>query len=495
MSMIGYDFFEIPSNPSVSSSVNFTNNISFTIDQPTDAYISGTKSYISLGLQIVMTREDNTQHPLEPIINTATANARITPLIISVPYITPNPCGALFQNVSCSVNNNELTNYQNPAQTNTLYRMLYESEAEQRTVNSTNAIIPMSQDDLGTTAYATTDMTGALEAQLGANAGTLAGKLSKRMIYALKNQYNFNKRTTNKLNFQVPCPLFYSNDLIYVGSNGNIKLTFNVDSSNWYKNLIQIAGSNTCTLANGQAYDITNLSGGFSKCTINVSVTDFKLYIARAFSLSIPRNITQTYHLKQYSTFSAPLSVGGTLNNFTFSFKDNRRITHIIVAFFNARGTTFKSSPTDFSSSFAINGNGEQQITNDGMTNLKKLTINFGGHIYPTSTYNLENSVANSNTNDLARAYIDMVMNTDSIRDRSGCLLDFSKWLCQPIYAFRTHQNIENVSNTCSIACEVSQNASATNIFVLGLYDEYLSLSYGNNGEWLSYAVNANKAV
>ena len=63
MSMIGYDFFEIPSNPSVSSSVNFTNNISFTIDQPTDAYISGTKSYISLGLQIVMTREDNTPHP------------------------------------------------------------------------------------------------------------------------------------------------------------------------------------------------------------------------------------------------------------------------------------------------------------------------------------------------------------------------------------------------------------------------------------------------
>ena len=48
--------------------------------------------------------------------------------------------------------------------------------------------------------------------------------------------------------------------------------------------------------------------------------------------------------------------------------KQNRRITHIIIAFTQNSQNPFKSTPTDFSSGFTINGNNETNITTDGMS-------------------------------------------------------------------------------------------------------------------------------
>ena len=485
-SVYGYDFIEVSSSPSISSSSTFNNDIKFQIEQPTSSYISGKNSYASIGLQIVMTRADNTNHTLEPIIN---AGTRAVPTTISVPYLSQNPCGAFFQNIACSVNNNELTNYQQAPQTSTLYRMLYESPNEEKSVNCTNAIIPMDSDDMSVATGAIYNDFSSLETKIGVTAGNLTQLFSKRMIWALKNQYNFDKSNTNKLNFQLPLPLFYTNDLIYVGSNGKINITFNVDPS-WYKNLIQIAGSNETVL--GNAYSLTTLASGFAANTINVSITDFKLYIARAHVLSVPRSLKLTYHLKQFSTFYAPLTAG-TNNNFNFTFKENRRISHIVVAFVNATGLSFKYSPSDFSSSYTIINNLETRITGDGMTNIKKIMLNCGGNIYPYTPYNLENVTAGiTNTNDLSRAYYDMIVGTDSIRDRVGSLLNFSQWLVQKIFVFKSRQPIDNVSNACTIICEVGQNTSMTNIFVLGLYDEFMSVGLGDQSQYVSYEVSAS---
>ena len=97
----GYDMLEVSSSPAISKSVTFSGDINFHIQQPSEnVYIVGKQSYISVGLQIVMTREDNSEHPLEPIIN---AGTRAVPTAVSIPYICPNPAGALFQNVSCSI--------------------------------------------------------------------------------------------------------------------------------------------------------------------------------------------------------------------------------------------------------------------------------------------------------------------------------------------------------------------------------------------------------
>ena len=113
-SVYGYDFLEISTTPNISSSSNFNNDIKVSIEQPVSAYISGKNTYAEVTVQIVMTREDSTVHPLEPIINSGT---RALPTAISIPYICPNPCAALFQNISCTINNNESSNYQQAAQT------------------------------------------------------------------------------------------------------------------------------------------------------------------------------------------------------------------------------------------------------------------------------------------------------------------------------------------------------------------------------------------
>ena len=56
-----------------------------------------------------MTREDGSQHPLEPIIND---NPRVSPAIISVPYLCNNLAGALFQNMTCYVKGEQIINFQ-----------------------------------------------------------------------------------------------------------------------------------------------------------------------------------------------------------------------------------------------------------------------------------------------------------------------------------------------------------------------------------------------
>ena len=81
-------------------------------------------------------------------------------------------------------------------------------------------------------------------------------------------------------------------------------------SSDWYKCIVNIAGSNTCGIAAiagppavpaGTAYTITNKYTNFGKCTINVSITDMKLYLCRGHltKMFIPRNRSLTYHIKQ----------------------------------------------------------------------------------------------------------------------------------------------------------------------------------------------------
>ena len=156
-------------------------------------------------------------------------------------------------------------------------------------------------------------------------------------------------------------------------------------------------------------------------------------------------------------------------------------------------GTTFKYTPTDFSSGYTIAGNAETKNTNDGMSNISKLTVSFGGNIYTMSPYNLATQTTGvTSTNDLMKAYIEYVINTDSLRDRAGALLDFSKWMIQQVYVFKTRQSIENVSNTCSIQCEVktANTTQSTNMFILGLYDEYLTIGLDSFGQHTSYEIS-----
>ena len=136
-----------------------------------------------------MTREDGTQHPLEPIINGGT---RVTPTIIPVPYLCNNPAGALFQNMTCYVKGEQISNFHYAQPATTLYRMLYETKEEQKTVNSTNAINPVSHDDIDISAKLPKYEDAAkLAAKIGAT-GDISKLFISHMKWDLKNnQLNF----------------------------------------------------------------------------------------------------------------------------------------------------------------------------------------------------------------------------------------------------------------------------------------------------------------
>ena len=142
------------------------------------------------------------------------------------------------------------------------------------------------------------------------------------------NQFNFDKSCTNRINFQIPLPLFYSDELLHFGTDGKCEIVFNVDP-NWISNIIQMAGSNACGIpiinadpgANppvigvpaGTTYKLISGNGTaatYPACSITVTVTDFKLYLCRAHVTNayVPRSITQTIALKQWCPYRYSLS-------------------------------------------------------------------------------------------------------------------------------------------------------------------------------------------
>ena len=214
----GFDFLEVPSNPSVSPSLKVDGqNIRFTFDHSQNECIVGKNSYLSIQLQIVQTREDGSLHCLEPIINSGT---RTAPTNVSVPYLCNNPGGSIFNTVKCIVKVNEVSSINSyAASVNTIYRTLYESRQEQDTVYSTNGIHPLNQADCGTTGGVLYDDVVALTSNITSVGGTpLTGNalttqvanvqslLTKHMVWALKyNEFGFDKINTTRINTNLQC--------------------------------------------------------------------------------------------------------------------------------------------------------------------------------------------------------------------------------------------------------------------------------------------------
>ena len=142
----GSDMLEVPSIPTVSSSMSTNiggSNVRFTIEHPEDIVYNGKNSYLTAQLQIVQVRLDGTKTTLEPIVN---SGGYIDPAVISIPHLCSNPLGAIFDTVKCVISSTDVNNFQSAGTTSTLYRMIFESKLEQSTVNSTSAIKVMSQE-------------------------------------------------------------------------------------------------------------------------------------------------------------------------------------------------------------------------------------------------------------------------------------------------------------------------------------------------------------
>ena len=102
--------------------------------------------------------------------------------------------------------------------------------------------------------------------------------------------------------------------------------------------------------------------------------------------------MSQTMASKQWCPYRTSLSQG-TSNTILAPMKQNRRITHVIIAFTQNSQNPFKSTPTDFSNNFTINGNTESNITTDGMSLISNVSITIGSVTYPQAVYNLSSNV------------------------------------------------------------------------------------------------------
>ena len=483
----GLDYFDQPSNPSISSSSAFSGTVKFEISKQNEYRILPMNTSILVGLKIVMNNELNQPTPLRPIVNSGTRDA---PTAISVPYLAPNPVSTLFKRAQCMCNGTSIGYFDDIAQTNTLYRYIVESKSEDDVSNSTNCIKPMNSDDIDVKGYSTLNNWKSLADDVGVvGAGPLAAfkdLFTNRMIWALKNhQYNFNKSQENILTMQVPLPLFLQKNPIYIGSPMVLNFVINAD---WLTDLIQIAGSPYIRLggaAADSAYTVTNKSSAFDINTINVSITSLNLRLCRIYQNSIPQSIQ--YQMKQYSI--STYQINSSQLTIPFSSAADRRVSHIIVGFVNYRNKAFKNTITDFSPGFSVldkdvhpGNKTETFITNDATTLLKSLSVTFAGYIYPNSPYELTHNV-NTSTNHWGTAYSDYVNNCVNL-DRCAPLLTFQQFIINPIFTFKTKQHVSNLGGSGNINVSFTQSpADGSTAYILCLYDEFMTCYFNKNGE------------
>ena len=145
----GYDYMRVRSNTFLSYT-GFNGDIEFNVNaSESERWISTKHSYLSARLRIVMTNEAGVAGALQPIVN---AGTRLVPTTICIPNISPNPAGCLFGAVSTDIKEENVSLNQNIGQCNTLYRTLYESKAENETINASNPIKYMNFADVDITA-------------------------------------------------------------------------------------------------------------------------------------------------------------------------------------------------------------------------------------------------------------------------------------------------------------------------------------------------------
>jgi len=499
----GYGFNRVKSTGTVNYD-SFNGDIEFNINaSESERWISPKNSYLSIKLRIIQTDETGTAGLLAPIVNTGVSKAAAT--LVSVPYIAPNPAAALFSAVSCNIGEENISNNQNIAQSNTLYRSLYESKLEQDTVNSTNPIKYMSLADTDITANKSAVLSEYFGSAPNTGYPNNLANLSNRKLFALKNMMGFNKYNEIEIQTQLLAPLMYSDDLI--PPNTPLSLRYTVDPM-YYLNLIQIVGSNISSFPVAPAtptnFTIGKLTSANSNAgslnNISVGIVDMNLWLYQVHMpnvVGIPKEI----YIKQFTSTLHAITQG-THDEFVFDCKKNRRITHIACAFVQKKGS-IKTSPTDFSSGYYIGANNagvdtpnaaattEAKVySNSPIDQLLNIRIEYAGSVYPFQPYTLNfDTTGATSSGSTYRSFYDFVNYSDGLRDRNGTLLTSDQWIVTPIILFKTFQAPDNDDNSCLISLDFKQSISGCNIFVCAYYDEVLSLAYDSYGKYQSFSV------
>ena len=176
--------------------------------------------------------------------------------------------------------------------------------------------------------------------------------------------------------------------------------------------------------------------------------------------------------------------------------KADRRMTHIIIAFYVQNGARpFKSSTCDLSSGFDVAGDTEVKNTDDAISNLFQVNVTYGGFKIPQTEYNLKDdivTVGSFTNSDKINAFTDYTVFSDNLRTQSGSLMNYSQWCTQPIFVFKSRNKPNSVGGDAFVTVNCSPAAPMiTTCVVLGLYDEWFTFSYDE----LSRITQINKSA
>ena len=190
-----------------------------------------------------------------------------------------------------------------------------------------------------------------------------------------------------------------------------------------------------------------------------------------------PRSVPGSIRMKKWITNLYNLTSGSAIN-MTVSLQDMRHMTHIIIAFLQPTGTTGKSSLTDFSCGF----NSTQTIVETTNTtvannNIQSFYTTYDKQ-YPNPAYTFGTDATNAM--ELSRAYYESLINTNALSDRSGSMFDFSTWLQNTIFVFKTSEDYSTIINqvNATINLKSANNNQTTTAVVMGLYDEEIKFEY-----------------
>ena len=196
-----------------------------------------------------------------------------------------------------------------------------------------------------------------------------------------------------------------------------------------------------------------------------------------------PRSVPGSIRMKKWVTNLYNLTSGSSIN-MTVSLQDMRHMTHIIIAFLQPTGTTGKSSLTDFSCGFnttipnnPVNAIVEAINTTTANNNISSFYITYDKQ-YPNPAYTFGNDPTNAM--ELSRAYYETLINTNALSDRSGSMFDFSTWLQNTIFVFKTSEDYSTIINqvNATINLKAANNNQTTTAVVMGLYDEEIKFEY-----------------
>lgn len=456
----GIDYYEVPSNPSVSYG-NFQNEIYFPFTTPSESWVVPRMSYISLKLRIVYCGAS----AATALLNSATGSSNNYKCLF---YLCNNIVGGLFRSARVLIDGTEISNIQDYGSASTLYNMCFSNQNVESTVDSINKIELMNSTDMDTILIPTVNAT---------NPATTFRYTNGREEYAKRCTLIFNSFNENEICANLFLPLFLSENLIPPNVKCEVRLT--VDPSYEY-NIVQWTDELATNYAGTSISKLTAASapaGTTRSVLVGCGGAALQLYRLKYYNpgVDMVANI-RNIKLKQMYSQIVPL-VGSSVNT-TMSIPAQRHVTHILAGFIHTSRGSYKKSTTDFTAGFT-NANPEVKNTYWAGDYLKSIKFTYKGQRFPDPAYNLDTS-ASTNSNNLLRAFAEFMNMSEHRLYGNGSLFDFNKWMDNKVFCFRTDGAFKSNDTNIYVNCEFSHEPTDSTLLVVLLYEETLRLTYSN---------------